>query len=62
MVALYKDPNGGKVFNEDITDFNVHNLFKEVQHQPHNNGQNGNEVRKSDDTMLKSQDASADVN
>ena len=61
MVALYKDPNGGKVFNEEMNDFNVHNLFKKEQHQQHN-GQNGNEARKSDDTILKSQDAPADIN
>ena len=61
MVALYKDPNGGKVFNEEINSFNVHNLFKEEQPQQ-NNGQKGDEVQKSNDSILRSQTASADFN
>ena len=61
MVALYKDPNGGKIFNEEINSFNVQNLFKEGQPQQHN-GQNRDEVQKSNDTILRSQAASADFN
>ena len=61
MVALYKDPNGGKVFNEEINSFNVHNLFKEEQHQQYN-GQNGDEAQKSNDAILRTQAASADFN
>ena len=60
MVALYKGPNGGKVFNEEINDFNVQNMFNKEQHQQHD-GQNGSEARKSDGTILKSQDTSADI-
>ena len=52
MVALYKNPNGNKVFNEEINDFNVQNLFNKEKHQQRD-GQNGNEAQKSDSTILK---------